>query len=134
LGSANLTRNALGPNQEIVASIESEDPRFNELTSLFSDYWNGDDSQVLTDESLNAYEAVYKKYSKAIDDIARIDEETQAKLGTTVFSNIIGLTQKFEAPAESRRFMIDNQTNANGIDGVLNSAFIYSERRPFFRA
>jgi HKD family nuclease len=46
LGSANLTQSALLTNQEIVTSIDSEDPRFNELASLFSDYWEY--AQVLT--------------------------------------------------------------------------------------
>ena len=86
LGSANLTRNALLTNQEVVVSIDSEDPRFNELASLFSDYWN--EAQVLTPGSLDVYEEVYKKYEKARRDVNRIDEETWTKIGKTVFPNI----------------------------------------------
>lgn len=86
LGSANLTQSALRTNQEIVASIEPADPRFDELTSLFSDYWN--EAQVLTLESLDTYEECYKRYGKAINDISRIDEESQSKLGNTSFPNI----------------------------------------------
>ncbi|NOR40948.1 MAG: alcohol dehydrogenase, partial [Gammaproteobacteria bacterium] len=40
LGSANLTKAALLTNQEIVTSIGSDDPRFDELLVLFSEYWN----------------------------------------------------------------------------------------------
>lgn len=86
VGSANLTRNALLTNQEVVVSIESDNPRFNELMSLFSDYWK--ESQVLTSESITAYETIYKKYTKSISDIYRIDEETQSKIGNTAFPNI----------------------------------------------
>ena len=86
VGSANLTRKALRTNQEIVVSIEAEDPRFDELTSLFLDYWN--ESQVLTSESIAAYEAVYEKYRNSIKALDCIDEETQSKVGKNTFPNI----------------------------------------------
>lgn len=86
LGSANLTRSALLTNQEIIASIEPEDPRFNELKSLFSDYWN--ESKVLTDETISAYENIYRKYKKSINDIDLIDDEIQSKIGKSTFPNI----------------------------------------------
>lgn len=86
LGSANLTRSALLTNQEIVVSIESDDSRFDELTSLFFDYWN--ESQVLTIDVLDAYELIYSKYGKAINDLSRIDDEIQSKIGKTVYPNI----------------------------------------------
>ncbi len=95
LGSANLTQKALRSNQEIMISIKSEDPRFGELTGLFSDYW--DNSQVLTTESLKAYEKIYKEYGRAIDDINRIDEAVQSKIGKTGFPNI-----DRDKPTESR--------------------------------
>ena len=86
VGSANLTSFALNTNQEVVVSIDSEDPRFNELKSLFSDYWN--EAQVLTSEVIESYEAIYRKHSQSIADIARIDDEIQSEIGKTVFSNI----------------------------------------------
>jgi HKD family nuclease len=86
VGSANLTRSALLTNQEIMVSIESEDPRFGELASLFSDYWN--EAQVLTPDNLAAYSEIYKKHSKAINEISLIDEETESKVGKSVFPNI----------------------------------------------
>lgn len=86
VGSANLTQKALRTNQEIVVSIEAEDPRFDELVSLFSDYWN--ESQVLTSESIADYETIYEKYRNSIKDIDRIDEETRSKVGKNSFPNI----------------------------------------------
>lgn len=86
VGSANLTRSALLTNQEIVVSIEPEDPRFGELASLFSDYWN--EAQVLTPDKLAAYKEIYKKYSRAINEVSLIDEETELKVGKSVFPNI----------------------------------------------
>lgn len=86
VGSANLTVPALHTNQEVVVSIDSEDPRFNELKSLFSDYWSG--AQVLTSESIASYETIYEKYSQSRMEISRIDEEIQLKIGKTIFPNI----------------------------------------------
>lgn len=86
LGSANLTQKALHLNQEIMISIESKDPRFDELATLFSDYW--DEAKDLTSESLVAYEESYKKHGKAIsDNINRIDEKVQSKIGKVSFSD-----------------------------------------------
>ena len=72
LGSANLTTSAVLTNQEIIVSIESDDPRFDELGSLFSDYW--DESQVLTTEVIDKYESIYKKYQSSINNIYKIDK------------------------------------------------------------
>ncbi len=92
LGSANLTKSALLTNQEIMILIEANDPRFFELAELFSDYW--DNANVLTTESLDAYEKVYEKYGKAIDDISHIDEEIQSEIGKTSFPNIVRVGPK----------------------------------------
>ena len=50
VGSANLTRSAILTNQEIVVGINSDDRRFDELSQLFSEYW--EEAKVLTDESV----------------------------------------------------------------------------------
>ncbi|MGZ8983565.1 MAG: phospholipase D-like domain-containing protein [Methylotenera sp.] len=93
VGSANLTGKAILSNQEVVVSVNSSDERFNELASLFSDYWN--EASVLNTETLDDYEKIYSKYmaaSKVIDDI---NNELLTKLGDVVFSNINrGLTKK----------------------------------------
>lgn len=86
LGSANLTTSAVLTNQEIIVSIESDDPRFDELGSLFSDYW--DESQVLTTEVIDKYESIYKKYQSSINNIYKIDSDIHDNIGKTTFSNI----------------------------------------------
>ena len=86
IGSANLTKAALQTNQEVVVSIGSEDPRFSELLSLFSDYWN--EAEVLTSKVISSYESIYNNFSQSINGIYLMDEETQSKIGKTTFSNI----------------------------------------------
>lgn len=86
VGSANLTGKAILSNQEVVVSVNSSDERFNELASLFSDYWS--EASVLNTDTLDDYEKIYSKYmsaSKAIDDI---NNELLTKLGDVVFPNI----------------------------------------------
>lgn len=86
IGSANLTRSAILTNQEVVVEIDSGDPRFIELTNLFSDYWN--ESEVLTEESILKYESIYNKNKEAISKIENIEDEVNKQIGDIVFSNI----------------------------------------------
>lgn len=86
VGSANLTRSALLTNQEIVVSIEPDDPRFDELSSLFSAYWN--EAGVLTPAILDSYETIFRKHRNAIQDVLQIDDEVHELIGTSAFSNI----------------------------------------------
>lgn len=86
VGSANLTNSAIFTNQEVVVSIESTDSRFNELTSLFSNFW--DESQVLTNDAIDGYQEIYDKYGSVLKDIKSIEDETEKKIGKSVFSNI----------------------------------------------
>ncbi len=60
VGSANLTNAAITSNQEVMLSITAEDPRFDSLTNLYSEYWA--QSAVLTSEVLSIYQAICKKY------------------------------------------------------------------------
>ncbi|HDY8923530.1 TPA: phospholipase D family protein, partial [Klebsiella pneumoniae] len=62
VGSANLTNAALLTNQEVMVSLNSEDHRFEELTSLFSNYWES--ANVLSKEAIKDYKNIYNKYSK----------------------------------------------------------------------
>jgi len=86
VGSANLTDAAVISNQEIVVSIESEDPRFDDLVSLFSGYWR--EAKVLDQDTLDEYAAIYKKYYGAINGVQQIDRELQKKIGKTEYQNI----------------------------------------------
>jgi len=86
VGSANLTKSAILTNQEVVVEIDSEDPRFTELSNLFLDYWN--ESAVLTEESILKYETIYNKNKEAISKIEQIEDEVNKEIGDVVFSNI----------------------------------------------
>lgn len=86
VGSANLTGAAVISNQEIVVSIGSEDPRFDDLVALFSNYWQ--EAKVLDQIALDEYAATYKKYSSAIAGVKEIDRELQEKIGKTEYQNI----------------------------------------------
>ena len=85
-GSANLTSSAINSNQEIMVSIKPEDPRFDELTSLFYAYWN--EAQELNQDDLAAYSSIFNKHSRAMKEVEEIDRELQNKIGKHVFSNI----------------------------------------------
>ena len=69
-----------------MVSIEPKDPRFEDLASLFSDYWS--EAKVLTSDVLDAYDSIYKKYYSAITGITKIDDELQDKIGKHTFPNI----------------------------------------------
>ncbi|EOD4069149.1 TPA: phospholipase D-like domain-containing protein [Yersinia enterocolitica] len=86
LGSANLTRSALLSNQEIMISLGSEDTRFEEIKSLFSDYWG--EAEVLTKEYIKDYRAIYNKFGNLESIIKQLDGCVIDRLGDKNFSNI----------------------------------------------
>ena len=72
IGSSNLTHNGLTVNQELNIAIDSEDPLFDELRVIFSEYWRNAES--LTQETLDKYsqefsqkKEVYAKAQREID-------------------------------------------------------------------
>eukprot|EP00456_Euglypha_rotunda_P070339 TRINITY_DN6235_c0_g1_i12.p1 TRINITY_DN6235_c0_g1~~TRINITY_DN6235_c0_g1_i12.p1 ORF type:complete len:395 (+),score=52.02 TRINITY_DN6235_c0_g1_i12:1125-2309(+) len=86
VGSANLTGSAIVSNQEIVVGIDGSDERFNELASVFSEYWAS--ASVLTKEKLQQYRVLYNRYPKIDLDIDALDEAVQRDIGLHVFHNI----------------------------------------------
>lgn len=86
VGSANLTNAALLTNQEVMVSLNSEDHRFEELTSLFSNYWES--ANVLSKEAIKDYKNIYNKYSKLSSQIINLDNEVLDKIGDVNYSNI----------------------------------------------
>ena len=104
VGSANLTRSALTSNQEVVVSINSDDPRFNELVSLFSDYWTC--AQVLTPGIIDAYQKIYSRSTRERRVISEIDKETQQRIGKVVFGNI---ERENQVRAKERIYLEDYQ-------------------------
>ncbi|WP_075209412.1 phospholipase D-like domain-containing protein [Klebsiella michiganensis] len=86
VGSANLTNAALLTNQEVMVSLNSEDHRFEKLTSLFSNYWES--ANVLSKEAIKDYKNIYNKYSKLSSQIISLDNEVLDKIGDINYSNI----------------------------------------------
>lgn len=86
VGSANLTSAALLTNQEIMVSLNSEDHRFEELTTLFSHYWES--AHVLSKEAIKDYKNIYNKHSKLSSQIKNFDNEVLDKIGDINYSNI----------------------------------------------
>lgn len=86
VGSANLTRSAIQTNQEVMVGLPSEDSRFEELTLLFSEYW--DEAEVLNEDSIESYRTIYNKFRKASELVNELDDEVIATLGDKNFSNV----------------------------------------------
>lgn len=86
VGSANLTRAALLSNQEVMVSLCSDDNRFDELKSLFSDYW--EEASVLTSEIIKDYRRIYNKFRDLESLVKKLDENVIDTLGDKNFSNV----------------------------------------------
>jgi HKD family nuclease len=86
VGSANLTRSAILTNQEVVVSVDSNDPRLTELTALFGDYWG--EAKVLDTEALTKYKSIFQRFEKLQAVADALGQEVLEKLGSFVPSNI----------------------------------------------
>lgn len=86
VGSANLTRAASLSNQEILASIGSDDPRFEELAILFGEYW--EQASVLDATELEKYRKLYSQHKDIDADIKKLDGKVEEAFGRTFFDNI----------------------------------------------
>lgn len=86
IGSANLTKSAIWSNQEVMIGLHSNDERFNDLSILFSEYW--EEANVLNEESIALYKLTYEKFKNASKLVNELDNEVQSKLGNKNFSNI----------------------------------------------
>lgn len=56
VGSANFTKKGLTTNNEVTIEFDSEEPIFDELYSVFWDYWN--QAEVLTSEKLEIFASI----------------------------------------------------------------------------
>lgn len=86
VGSANLTRSAILTNQEVVIGLPSDDPRFDELTQLFSEYWG--EAEVLSEDTIISYKSIYEKFKNAAQLVNELDSEVINTLGEKIFSNV----------------------------------------------
>lgn len=86
VGSSNLTEAALKTNQEVNIVIASFDHRYEDLVSLFVDWW--EQSKVLDTDTLKNYSNTYDKYRKRHDNESIIEDELQKKQGRVTIQNI----------------------------------------------
>ena len=68
IGSSNLTQSGLTSNQEINISIESENPIFDDLKSIFYEYW--EQAEVLDNNSIQKFADIEQKYFKIDKDVS----------------------------------------------------------------
>ena len=117
VGSANLTKAALSTNQEIMIGINPNDLKFQELYSLFSDYWR--EAKVLTTEEVEKYEKVHKAYKEKLEAINDFDHAVENVLGNHNFPNI----NRHEAKPQNSELFIENflktyQESKNAFDQI----------------
>ncbi|MDY7000623.1 MAG: phospholipase D-like domain-containing protein [Thermodesulfobacteriota bacterium] len=86
VGSANLTDSAIKTNQEIMVTIASDDPRFEELQKLFFEYW--DQAKVLTKGVLYSYEQIYKRYLSIGRKTEDFNNDILSQVGRVTIDNI----------------------------------------------
>ena len=86
IGSANLTRSAILSNQEVMVGLHSDDERFEELTMLFSEYW--DEADVLNEYAVSSYKSIYEKFKNTSNLVEELDDEVINIFGDKTFSNI----------------------------------------------
>jgi hypothetical protein len=86
VGSANLTTSAVISNQEVVVSVPGEDPRFEAMAALFSEYWA--QASVLDEAALDRYRVIYDQHKSISGDIEKLDNEVIDVLGLKQFEKI----------------------------------------------
>ncbi|MGZ3789864.1 MAG: phospholipase D-like domain-containing protein [Bacteriovorax sp.] len=87
VGSANLTNAALFTNQEVSLKVDPSDDRFDELKTLFEEYWQ--QAAVLTDDIINKYNAAISTYEKNIfSKFDEINKNIREAVGTISIDNI----------------------------------------------
>jgi len=83
IGSSNLTANGIQTNQELNVLIESEEPTFEDLKIIFSQYWEA--ARPLTKENLYEYGAIVTALENLNN---RTEQNIISQLGRVEFQNI----------------------------------------------
>jgi phosphatidylserine/phosphatidylglycerophosphate/cardiolipin synthase-like enzyme len=87
VGSSNLTDPGLISNQEINIAIDDENPAFEILEEIFSEYW--EQATPLTRDVLEKYVTITSTVSSEIDKLNRqAQKEIETRIGKVEFSNI----------------------------------------------
>ena len=106
VGSSNLTEAALKSNQEVNVVLEAADSRYEELVSIFVDWW--DQSKVMDSEALAQYSKIYDRYRTRYDNENIIEEELRKKQGRVTIQNIIRGLKK---PSKSEIYLDQYRTD-----------------------
>jgi len=123
VGSSNLTESALKTNQEVNVSINIEDPRYSELISIFSEWW--DQAKVLDDNALEKYRILYEKYRKNSDTDTLIEDDIQKEQGKIAIKNI---DRGLKKPSASEIYLDDYKSIYQGfLDAYMTVERIYKE-------
>lgn len=91
IGSSNLTQSGLTSNQEINISIESENPIFDDLKSLFYEYW--EQAEVLDNNYIQKFIGIEEKYYD-IDNKENNYKSDIKEIKECVFNNITIIGKK----------------------------------------
>ncbi|MDZ4724433.1 MAG: phospholipase D-like domain-containing protein [candidate division Zixibacteria bacterium] len=114
VGSANLTSSALNTNQEILITVDSSDSRFDDLASLFNDFWT--QAAVLDLQSMQQYRQLYESYRKAVEEVGDFDASVIAKFKSVAPGNITRERKKIdEASAFQESYRKSFQECVNAI-------------------
>jgi len=87
VGSANLTLAGKRNNSEVVVLLPSEDPRFDELSILFEEYWESDEACALDRDTLERYRSLQRQNPPAI---SALDEAVKKAFGDHAPLNLGG--------------------------------------------
>lgn len=95
VGSSNLTDAGLTSNQEVNVTVPADNPLFQEIRDLFSDYW--EQARVLDSRILEDYGMIEKKYMEMFKMESQFEDNIKDKIGIVVFDNIRRGTKKPKA-------------------------------------
>lgn len=107
VGSSNLTDRGLISNQEVNIAIQPDDPRFDELKTLFDEYWEY--AEPLEMDILNKYQSLTSK-AQPPKESKSLDDSIREVIGNYDFPNIQrDIHQRSRADTRASEFRRDYQ-------------------------
>jgi hypothetical protein len=82
LGSANLTNAGMAQNAEVAITLPADDPRFDELATLFNEMWQ--QAKVVDEDVAKQYAGAVAGYPP----VSAVDSQVQLRFGQHGFTNI----------------------------------------------
>lgn len=86
VGSSNLTDGGLTTNQEVNLTVTPENPIFQDIRDLFSDYW--EQASVLDSRILEDYKLIENKYHQIFTMESQLEQNIRERIGRVVFDNV----------------------------------------------